>query len=90
MAKKYDVVHAEKYMSNGEEKTRWINVGAVLSTQKGGFVLKLDSMPLRTDGWFQLFEPKEREAPKPAPSQPAGDDFDSDIPFAQHERGSIV
>ena len=80
MAKKYDVVHAEKYTSNGEEKTRWINVGAVLSTQKGGFVLKLDAIPIRSDGWFQLFEPKEKQQSAPPPKDDM-DDPDDRIPF---------
>lgn len=82
MAKKYDVVHAEKYTSNGEEKTRWINCGAVLSKRDGtGFVMKLDTIPVRSDGWFQLFEPKEQKQSAPAPQGQASDgDSDDDPP----------
>ena len=80
MSKKYDVVYAQRYQSGGEEKTKWINCGAILQTAKG-FRMKLDTIPLGCDGWFALFEPKDGDA-KPAAKPRATDDFeDSQIPF---------
>ena len=82
--KKYDVMHAEKYQSGGEEKTRWIRCGAVLSTRSGRFALKMDVMPVNGDGWFQLFEPNddgEKRQSKPAPPAPVDDDPSDDLPF---------
>jgi len=80
MGKKYDVVYARNYTQNGEEKTHWINCGAVIETAKG-FSLKLETIPVGFNGWFSLFEPKAKEE-KPAKSAPPSDGFeDSQIPF---------
>jgi len=77
MSKKYDVVYARRYTQNGEEKTHWINCGAVIQTDKG-FSLKLETVPIGCDGWFSLFEPKPREEKRPAPP----DNFDDEkLPF---------
>jgi hypothetical protein len=40
--------------------------------------LKLDAVPVGGEGWFKLFEPKQRQAPQQAPQVKA---FDDDIPF---------
>jgi len=82
--KKYDVMHAEKYTSGGEEKTRWVRCGAVLQKRGGGFALKLDVIPISSDGWFQLFEPRDEQQTKkqaPRQQQAAPDDPDDSIPF---------
>jgi hypothetical protein len=86
----------EKYVTDSGEKTRWIKCGVLLQTDKG-FRIKLESLPVgRVPGalWLNVFEPKEKEAPKqqsqgfrksdPAPSAaPKQDELgdDSDIPF---------
>ena len=82
MSKKYDVVYTQRYTQNGEEKTKWINCGAVLETAKG-FRVKLDAIPVGFDGWFALFEPKEGgKADAPKQPAPAADNFREDkIPF---------
>ena len=80
MSKKYDVVYAQRYTQNGEEKTKWINCGAILQTAKG-FRMKLDSIPLNCDGWFALFEPKESDGKPAAKAAPADDFEDGRIPF---------
>ncbi len=70
MAKKYDAVIGLPYTQNGEEKTKWQNVGAVVTTQNGGFMMLLDrtfnpaGMPNpenRTNIVINLFEPQQRD-----------------------------
>jgi hypothetical protein len=83
MAKKFDVVVGQSYTRNGEEKTKWLNIGAVIETERG-LSLKLETVPLGWDGWAKLFEPKPREEqPKPANAVPqdTGAPFNDDIPF---------
>jgi hypothetical protein len=93
--KRYDVVAITgSYVDrSGVEKRRYLNCGAVFETEKG-LSLKLESIPVGFDGWFQLYEPR--------PEQPVGspqgtrqpqmvkpkvvstvlhDEFNDDIPF---------
>lgn len=65
MPKKYDAVVSQRYTQNGEEKKRYINVGAVFEGERG-LSLKLDAIPVGFDGWIQFYEPRERDA---APAQ---------------------
>lgn len=66
---------------NGQEKKRWVKCGIVMSTKSGGLALKLEAIPVGTDGWFSLFEPKPRDE-APARKQAASlADMDSDTPF---------
>lgn len=89
MAKKFDVVAITgKYTnSNGEEKSRYVNIGAVIET-KNGLSLKLEAVPVGWDGWAGLYEPKD-DAKQPQRQQgtqqrrsaPPADDFgDGDLP----------
>lgn len=82
-AKKYDVVAVTgKYTdSNGEEKSRYMNIGAVIQT-KNGFMLKLEGVPVGWDGWAYLNEPQAKEQKPAGKSQPrrGNSDFD-DAPF---------
>jgi hypothetical protein len=89
MAVKYEVcARGETYKtSSGEEKSRWIKCGIVVET-KNGLAMKLESVPVITDGWFSFFEPKPREdyqSQQPrrqsAPASSSAADMDSDIPF---------
>jgi len=80
VSKKYDVVAVTGTYkdSNGNEKRRYLNIGAVIATQNG-FSLKLEAVPVGWDGWAYLNEPKPREA---APRQPVdAEGFDDQIPF---------
>jgi len=79
--KKYDVVAVTGTYTdrNGEEKKRYLNCGVVLQSDKG-FSLKLEAVPVGSDGWFYLFEPREKEE-KPAPAPKPSFDDDQDIPF---------
>lgn len=82
MAKLYDAVVTQRYQQNGEDKKRYINVGAVFEGQNG-LSLKLDSIPVNFDGWIQFYEPKpkeERQEPKRRPVTEA-EPFQDDVPF---------
>ena len=63
---------------NGEEKTKWHQMGVCFQNDKGQLSIKIDSIPVGFDGWVSLFEPKPREgAQAPGQSQTISDD----IPF---------
>jgi hypothetical protein len=72
-----------KYIKDGEEKTRWINCGILLDTDKG-YRIKLDALPVNMgEGWLSVFPPdEERQQARPAaaaaPAPAAGEE---DIPF---------
>jgi hypothetical protein len=77
------------YMKDGVEKTKWLNVGVLLETDKG-FRIKLDCMPIDPgEGWFQVFEEDKQAQPvaggfrdNPAPAAPAPEKAgEPDIPF---------
>lgn len=81
MALKYEAVVTQRYEQNGEEKKRYIRVGAVFEGAKG-LSLKLDSIPVSFDGWIQFYEPKPKEdKPSPPDNKPADDDSDGPVPF---------
>lgn len=63
MLKKFDLVFSgEKYKDrNGDEKTRFINVGAVFERDDGTMCLKIETLPIGFTGWLNMFEPRERE-----------------------------
>ena len=72
-----------KDKATGEEKKRWVKCGVVMETSSGGMALKLESLPVKFDGWLQFYVPKPKDTTQqpnsaPAPQQPAGED---DIPF---------
>ena len=81
-----------KYISDGEEKTRWLKCGALFINDRGQHRLKLDAIPINfheTGGWFSVFEERGRGGqaqpaarPAPAPAPPADNPFeDDDVPF---------
>jgi hypothetical protein len=82
--KKFDVVAVTgKYVDRqGNEKSRYLNVGAVFENDRGNLSLKLEALPVGNPewtGWLQLFEPRDdqqqgrqqgqRQQPQPQPSQ---------------------
>jgi hypothetical protein len=81
MSVKYEVLAATGTYTDkqGNEKKRWLKCGVVMETKKGGLALRLEALPVSTDGWFMLTEPKEYE-PKPS-AKTAIADLDSDVPF---------
>lgn len=58
----------------GEEKNRWMKCGVVMETARG-LSLKLEAVPLGSDGWFILSEPKPADKPKPV------QDIQDDVPW---------
>jgi len=80
--KRYDVVAVTgQYRDkDGNEKNRYMNCGAVIRTDKG-FSLKLEAIPIESNGWFMLFEPKEKDKAQPAETPANDEPFDDDIPF---------
>jgi len=60
---------------NGQEKNRWTKCGVVMETAKG-LSLKLESLPIGSDGWFILSEPKPKDD-----RQGSLSNIDSDPPF---------
>ena len=74
MSRKYEVtVITGKYTDkNGQEKSRYQTIGAVIET-KNGPMLKLEAVPIAWDGWAYLNEPKREEGerqPSRAARQP--------------------
>lgn len=60
---------------NGNEKARWMTVGAVIE-KNGKLKMRLDATPVNFNGWIEFFEPKQKDgAPKGVK------DIDSDLPF---------
>jgi hypothetical protein len=63
----------------GEEKTRYVNVGVLLETGKGE-MLKIESLPVPFDGWIYFSDLEKKEVgqnPTSAPIQ----EIVEDIPF---------
>jgi hypothetical protein len=92
MAKKFDAVVTQRYSQNGEDKKRYINVGAVFEGEKG-LSLKLDSIPVQFDGWINFYEPRPRDDQPAKPTEAAptgGDPFKDDVPFAAYEAGTVA
>jgi hypothetical protein len=65
---------------NGQEKNRWAKCGVVMETAKG-MSLKLETMPVGSDGWFILSEPREREDQPTRKSVNKAIAEDDDVPF---------
>lgn len=94
MKKTHDAVYAgEKYTDrDGNEKTRYVNIGALMQRDDGSLTMKLEAVPVGFNGWINFYEPKpkdgeqrqERSRPaRTATAAPATDaEFaDDDIPF---------
>lgn len=63
LKKTHDAVYAgEKYTDrDGNEKTRYLNVGALFQRDDGSQTMKLESLPIGFNGWINFYEPKDRE-----------------------------
>jgi len=68
---------------NGEEKTKWHQMGVCFENDKGQLSMKIDSIPVGFDGWVSLFEPKPKEpiAGKSSSINAGNSIQDDDIPF---------
>ncbi|MDE2469168.1 MAG: hypothetical protein KGL35_10625 [Bradyrhizobium sp.] len=88
MRKTHDAVFAgEKYTDReGNEKTRFINMGALFTRDDGSLCAKIESIPVGFTGWVNFYEPRADNAERPARQRPqrtapATQDPDDDIPF---------
>jgi len=75
-----------KDKATGEEKKRWVKCGVVMETSSGGMALKLESLPVKFDGWLQFYVPKPKEnvtgSQNPVPSGAGVSNLpDDSIPF---------
>lgn len=63
MKKTHDAVYAgEKYTDrDGNEKTRFINIGALFTRDDGSMTMKLESLPIGFTGWVNFYEPKPKD-----------------------------
>ena len=96
MSKLYDVtVPNGTYTDrNGQEKTAWLRVGAVIENKNGNLNLILNAIPAPVTGreklaWMMNPFPVEQRQEQPQqasaqqePQQSGGDTFSDDIPFA--------
>ena len=98
LRKTHDAVYAgEKYTDrDGNEKTRYVNVGALFARDDGSMTMKLEAIPVGFTGWINFYEPKDRDTgggtprqnapratqrPTPATQAPVYDEFVDTIPF---------
>jgi len=92
MAVKYDLmVPNGTYQKDGQQKTSWLKIGRIMEKNNGGFVMKLDSIPVSQvdqdgnevafNGWVNMFEPRPREGQNAQRQAPPEDDFDQQVPF---------
>lgn len=96
MAVRYKIQAATgKYKGqDGSEKTRYVDVGVIMDGKQGGFVMKIECIPVGFDGWCYLNEPNKRPPTgggatrrTPPPPSDGGGDFEEDIPFASAYKG---
>lgn len=90
MKKTHDAVYAgEKYTDrDGNEKTRYVNLGVLFARDDGSMTMKLEALPVNFNGWINFYEPKPRdgeqpqrqERPRRAQQPPAADFADDDLP----------
>lgn len=68
--KRYDLVAVTGTYTDheGVEKRRFMNCGVVFEGEKG-LSLKLEAVPVNSDGWFYLFEPRQQQGTGAAPPQ---------------------
>ena len=68
----------------GEEKTRWLRVGAVIKKSNGKLSAKIDALPTDFNGWLNVAEPRQphEQAAQTAQAQaPVQNNIDDDPPF---------
>lgn len=82
MSVKYEIVAPTGTYTDreGNEKKRYVKMGVVLAMSKGGYMIKVESIPTGWDGTAFLNEPQEKKDDRKPARRPA-DDLDSDVPF---------
>lgn len=75
-----NIVYGKKYKTrDGTEKTQWIKIGVLGTSQSGREWIRLESIPVGWDGMAQVFEQEQQERPR-APARDL-DSLDDDVPF---------
>lgn len=89
MKRTHDAVYGgEKYTDReGNEKTRFINVGSLFERDDGSLTLKLESIPVGFNGWINFYVPKPKDGQASGQQRqgssrqaPPADDFGDDLP----------
>jgi hypothetical protein len=66
LKKTHDAVYAEKYTDrDGNEKTRYTNLGSLLQRDDGSLTMKMESIPVGFSGWINFYEPKPKDGERP-------------------------
>ncbi len=91
MKKTHDAVYAgEKYNDReGNEKTRYVNLGALMQRDDGSMTMKLEAIPVGFNGWINFYEPKPKDGeqtqrqsrPQRTSNAPAAEFDGEEIPF---------
>lgn len=79
MAIIFDVVQGSKYEKDGEEKTRWRNLGVAFEKEGKISSLKLEALPLpdkNGEVWLNIFEQKPKNS-----FSSSNNKLDDEIPF---------
>jgi len=86
--KKYDVVvKTGSYKKNGETKNRYENIGAIMQSDNGPFLLlkrTFNPAGINSEGdqiLCSLFDVNRDKQAQSAPQQAPANDFNDDIPF---------
>lgn len=85
MTKTHDLIATVgKYMKDGEEKKRYVNVGAGFCDDQGRLSIKLETVPVGPEwsGWLSLYPVKERAETRPAAARQSAPAAQEDNPFA--------
>lgn len=64
----------------GEEKTRYVNVGVLLETNKGE-MLKIESLPVPFDGWIYFSDLEKKEVGQNPTARASAELDDGSVPF---------
>lgn len=89
---KVAVANGQYTDDQGNQKTRWLHVGAIVENDKGNLSLILNAIPAPTQGndqqaWFMNVFPVDRNRQSTpaqktqAPALGQSTDYDDDIPF---------
>lgn len=68
MKRYFDICTKEVYTSQGQEKTKWHNVGKLMELDNGGFMLNIPLLPK-----LYVFPQKEKNEAHKAAAQASGD-----------------
>jgi len=64
----------------GEEKTRYVNVGVLLETGKGE-MLKIEALPIPFDGWIYFSDLEKKEVGQNPTARASAELDNQDVPF---------